>query len=122
MNIYAKEGDKVIVTEERIENGYNGDKENAKEYLEVGKIYTIDYTDVDEWSTAVNLIELPEQCFNSAHFEDYDENVKVELEVKLGSEDYLRSRGWDDKSPVVGGILFKSFAVLLDEYVSYLNN
>jgi len=69
MNIYADNGDKVVC--HTYEAGYDSDKERAKEYLEVGKIYTIDYTEVDSWSTTVYLQEFPLIPFNSVFFEDY---------------------------------------------------
>jgi hypothetical protein len=134
MNIYAKEGDKVIVTEEGIGNGYDGDKRHAEKYLEVGNIYTIDSIEVSGWSTVVNLKEFPEQCFNSVHFEDYKEpktkkdkvkkskEVKVEEVKKMTAEDFMNSKGWSEKDPIWGGALFKTIASLLNEYSIYLNN
>lgn len=73
MNIYAKYGDKVIVTDESIKNGYDCVEEHARKLLEIGKTYTINYTEVDGWTTAVFLVEFPNEEFNSVTFEDYKE-------------------------------------------------
>ena len=50
--------------------GYNYQKEKIKKYLEFGKEYTVDYTDVDSSSTDVYLQEFPDLSFNSVFFED----------------------------------------------------
>lgn len=68
MNIYAKDGDKVICS--TLDAGYEHHKEVANQYLEVGKIYTVEYTIVDSWHTDVYLKEFPEINFNSVFFED----------------------------------------------------
>ena len=70
MNIYAKNGDQVYVTEESINNGYASDRKVAKQYLTVGKIYTVNYTVVDNWHTSVELMEFPGITFNSVTFVD----------------------------------------------------
>ena len=70
MDIYAKEGTKVIVTEDSIKNGYNNVEEHARKFLKVGETYTIDCTMVDGWSTAVYIKEFPDEVFNSVSFED----------------------------------------------------
>jgi hypothetical protein len=70
MDMYAKEGTKVIVTEHTIKNGYYSVKEYAKLHLVVGETYTVVNTDVDGWSTAVHLKEIPNEIFNSISFED----------------------------------------------------
>jgi len=65
MDIYSKEGTQVMYTGE---GGYNHHKEYADEYLKVGEIYTVDYTEVDRWHTDVYLKEVPNKAFNSVHF------------------------------------------------------
>jgi hypothetical protein len=35
---------------------------------------------------------------------------------KMSAEDFLREKGWDDKNSVLGGVVFKGFAELLEEY------
>jgi hypothetical protein len=76
MNIYAKRGDKVKFSFP--DWGYNSDIEKAKEYLTVGKEYTIEKTDVSSWHTNVYLQEFPEVSFNSIMFEDVVEGVQNE--------------------------------------------
>jgi hypothetical protein len=68
MNIYALEGHKVKCS--TFDAGYEYDKEEAKKHLELGKEYTVQYTDVDSWSTDVVLDEFPNIKFNSVFFED----------------------------------------------------
>ena len=70
MDIYAKEGTKVVVTGDSIENGYDCVKEHARKFLKVGQTYTVDCTVVDEYSTDVYLKEFPDEVFNSVSFED----------------------------------------------------
>ena len=70
MNIYAKEGHKITVTEETINYGYNHHKEMANKHLKVGEVYTVDHTEVGGWHTDVYIKEVPNIAFNSVHFED----------------------------------------------------
>ena len=70
MDIYAKNGDKVIVTKETINNGTEKDKEKAKRLLEIDKEYTVEKTIVRGWSTIVYLKEFPNEQFNSVSFID----------------------------------------------------
>ena len=70
MNIYAKSGHKVVVTEEGMRSGYEPHIAIAKQYLTVGKVYTVDRTVVDNYHTDVFLQEIPGVAFNSVHFED----------------------------------------------------
>ena len=72
MNIYALAGHKVKVTEETKSNGYDHHVEQVAKYLEVGKIYTVESTDVSSWSTVVYLQEIPKVGFNSTCFEDVE--------------------------------------------------
>jgi hypothetical protein len=37
-------------------------------------------------------------------------------EIKPTAEEYLSSKGWDESNPIIGGILFKAIAQLIDEY------
>lgn len=68
MNIYAKEGDKVVCY--TFDAGYAYHQEIANKYLVIGQVYTIDHTEVDSWHTDVYLKEFPEVKFNSVFFED----------------------------------------------------
>lgn len=77
MNIYAKEGDKVIVTKKSINNGYECDKAKAQYLLEVGGIYTVDHTEVHSSCTDVYLKEFMHTSFNSVNFEDYNDDIEV---------------------------------------------
>lgn len=70
MDIYAEKEHKVTVTEKTINFGYDHDKKKANQYLKVGEIYIVDYTDVLPWSTDVYLQEFPGVRFNVVHFVD----------------------------------------------------
>lgn len=83
MNIYALEGHKVKCS--TLNAGYEGEKTKAKKHLEVGKSYTVDYTNVDNWSTDVFLKEFPGIGFNSVFFED---------EVEQISDDNMKHPDW----------------------------
>jgi len=71
MNIHAKEGDKIIVTEETIKNGSDTDRRRAEKYLEVGKIYTVDSIVVMAWTSRVLIKDLPKLTFNTVLFKNY---------------------------------------------------
>ena len=81
MEIFAVKGHKVVVTDKSRKNGYEYDTEKVDEHLEVGKEYTVDYTDVGNWSTKVYLVEVPGVSFNSVNFRS----------VKRQSEDASKS-------------------------------
>lgn len=68
MNVNADEGDKIIFSYP--ENGYEYDQEKAQKHLEVGQEYTVSYTEVSGYSTAVHLKEVPDISFNSVMFSD----------------------------------------------------
>lgn len=72
MNIFAKEGAKVvpIFKDGVLLGGYEFEKETAMNYLKEGEIYKIDYTEIHSFSTDVFLKEFPGISFNSVHFED----------------------------------------------------
>jgi hypothetical protein len=74
MNIYAKEGHKVIVTEQSARNGYQSDRDLVKKHLIINQVYTVEETFVYEWRTEVALQEFPEITFNSVSFEDYEQD------------------------------------------------
>jgi len=82
MDIYAKEGTKVIYTGE---NGYDHDREHADKYLTKDAVYTVDNTDVEGWHTSVYLKEFPEIAFNSVHFEEalVTKFTKEQIEKRL---------------------------------------
>jgi hypothetical protein len=35
---------------------------------------------------------------------------------KITGKEFLKSKGWDDKNPILGGALFNGIAELLEEY------
>jgi hypothetical protein len=66
MDIYAKEGTKVIFANPTW--GYQFDQKMAAKHLKEGAVYTVERTDVDSWHTDVYLKEVPGIAFNSVHF------------------------------------------------------
>lgn len=72
MNIYAKEGDKVIFCNPK--NGYDCDKNQCAKHLKVNQVYTVDFTDVGQSSTRVYLKEFHNVSFNSVMFDDFIED------------------------------------------------
>jgi len=68
MDIHARSGHLVTVTEESYKNGMDGD--TSKYQLEVDTTYTVDHTEVMSWSTLVFLREFPDVAFNSVNFID----------------------------------------------------
>ena len=68
MNIYALKGHKVKCA--GLESPYHYQTERAQKYLEIGKEYTIEKTEVHSSSTDVELQEFPGVEFNSTLFED----------------------------------------------------
>lgn len=70
MDIYAKKGHRVVFSNP--ESGYQHHQNTAKEYLKVGKTYTINKTEVSNYHTDVYLEEVPGVAFNSVLFEDLD--------------------------------------------------
>jgi hypothetical protein len=74
MNIYALKGHKVKCVS--LESAYEYQTERAKKYLEVGKIYTVEATEVHSSSTEVYLQEIPEIAFNSTLFCDVEKQSK----------------------------------------------
>lgn len=85
MNIYALKGYKVKC--KTLSAGYGYDKEVAKKYLEVGKQYTVEKTEVGNWHTYVLLQEFPNVKFNSVFFEDAEQQHK---KVNNQHPDYSR--------------------------------
>lgn len=71
MDIYAKEGDLVIVTEKSAKSGLEEDVANVGKHLKIGKVYTVERTEVGGWCTDVILKEVPGVRFNSVNFVDF---------------------------------------------------
>lgn len=69
-NIYAKPGTKIICDNVDKNVALWGGNSDAEGVLEVGKEYTVKYTEVHTWHTKVVLEEFPGMKFNSAHFRD----------------------------------------------------
>ena len=76
MDIYAKKGTKVKYTGD---GGYDSHKEHANKYLKVGETYTVLNTNVSGWHTDVFLQEVPNQCFNSVHFEELAKQCAIHV-------------------------------------------
>jgi len=68
MNIYAEKGHKVVFSNPKA--GYAKDQVMGDNHLTVGSTYTIEHTEVLDWSTEVTLREVKGLVFNSVLFED----------------------------------------------------
>lgn len=68
MNIYAEEGTKVKFSYPN--NGWSNDGKFAQRYIQVGEVYTVDFTVVHQSITDVYLKEVPNVSFNSVLFSE----------------------------------------------------
>lgn len=66
MDIFSEPGTRVIF--DRPNNGTKYDKDNCAEFLALGAFYTIEKTEVGDYSTRVFLREIPGRWFNSVMF------------------------------------------------------
>jgi hypothetical protein len=69
MNIYAKNGDKVIFCYP--DNGYEHDQEYCKKHLTLNGVYTVELTEVGQSYSSVILQEIPNKSFNTVMFRDF---------------------------------------------------
>lgn len=99
MNIYANEGDKVKFSYP--ENGYDYDIEKGKKYLEVGKVYTVDYTDVHSYTTDVYIKEVPNISFNSVLFSDTDDKKEMMNNLNTLLEDLTSAYKLDNNVAIL---------------------
>lgn len=71
MDINAKRGHIVFVSEWSSQNGTDYDIKKVKAHLVIGKVYEIATIEVHGWSTDVTLKGVEGIIFNAANFEDY---------------------------------------------------
>lgn len=71
MNPHASKGTRIIFSNPNYGMPY--DSELAAKFLETGKTYTVDRTEVYSSFTKVFLIEVPDVPFNSVLFADVDQ-------------------------------------------------
>lgn len=72
MDIYAKPGTKVKYLGK---NGYDAERERAKEFLEVGAVLTVKEIDVHSWVSYALFEEVPGVWFNTVMFEEVEDSV-----------------------------------------------
>ena len=82
MDIHSKEGTEITVTESSIKNGYDHVENHAREHLKVGEIYTVEKTEVSNWTTSVFLKEFPGEIFNSVSFRAYNGKIYTKADMK----------------------------------------
>lgn len=80
----AKSGDKVTVTKESLENGYEWDSEKAKAFLKIGHIYTVSIAWEDDLYINVKLEEFPDEYFNGHVFVEYTQDEPTKIIGKIG--------------------------------------
>ena len=68
MDIYTKTGSKIVLA--FYDKGMESDIKNAKKYLKLNDVYTLDKTEVYEDITFIYLSEFPGIRFNSLQFEN----------------------------------------------------
>jgi len=78
MNIYAKKGEKITVTEETIKYGSDTDRRRAEKYLAVGKTYTVYSIVVMAWCSKVFIKEVPKLPFNTVFFKHQEPEISKE--------------------------------------------
>jgi len=71
MTIWAGRGDKVRFMGE---NGTDCDKAHSSAFLNKGEVYTVQKCHISSSYTSVELVEIPNKCFNSVHFKDVSIN------------------------------------------------
>ncbi len=85
MNIFALKGHKIKFTNPKA--GYPLDQKMGLEHLEIGKEYTVEYTEVSDYSASVILQEIPKIKFNSVLFSDV---VPQDFSLDAKHADYCR--------------------------------
>ncbi len=93
MNIYALKGHKVRCTQ--LDSPYEYQTERAKKHLEIGKVYSVERTEVRSSSTNVVLQEIPNVEFNSTLFED------VEAQSEEDNQKHPDYWKYHDKEPLM---------------------
>lgn len=79
MNIHTAEGSKVVFAFP--ENGYEGEQESIKKYMEVGDVFTVEFVDIGQSYTNVYLKEITERGFNSVFFANVNDSVTEKFNV-----------------------------------------
>ncbi len=78
MSLKTPSGAKVKVTSQTANNGYDPDKKQVREMLEIGKEYTVKDMMVGRSESSVRLEELPEARFNTVMFVNASEFSEAE--------------------------------------------
>lgn len=69
MNIETPIGDRIVFWHPR--NGMSGDVEKGKHFLKIGQVYILASIEVHQSSSAIRLLEVPDQWFNSVQFSNW---------------------------------------------------
>lgn len=97
MNIYAKRGHKVKYCYPN--NGYDYDRELCNKHLTQNSVYTVEFFEVESFSSRIYLQEVPEIAFNTVMFCDYTEpefKTGVEL-IAAERKRQIEVEGWTEK-------------------------
>ena len=78
MELFTPENKKVRFSFPK--NGYDHDTKYSLEHLQVGAIYTVHKTNVHDFSSSIELKELPGKTFNLIQFENIDSVSEEEIE------------------------------------------
>jgi hypothetical protein len=95
-DIVLRNGAKLVVTEQSINNGYVWDVEKAKKLLQVGGVYTVDTGWEHDLHVTVILKEFPGESFNGLTFENcIVEKTEYEKELWRSVNYRMREEGFD---------------------------
>jgi hypothetical protein len=89
MDIYSKPG---VVVYYLGENGYDGDREYANQYMRKGLAFTVKTISIGTWRTDVEFEEIPGKWFNSVMFEEVkkvkytDDDIKWIKQYRVDNE------------------------------------
>lgn len=81
----ANSGDKVTVTKDSLESGYQWDSEKAKAFLTPGHIYTVEIAWEHDLYITVVLEEFPDEYFNGYVFVEYKQDEPAKIIGKIGT-------------------------------------
>lgn len=94
LSIYAAPGQKVRLLASFAHSGYESERVAAKQYLRLGKVYTVKQTRVFQSHSLVELEEVPDRSFNTIHFESLTPlSPEQELAQEQQHPDYIRYFG-----------------------------
>ena len=96
MDIKTRPGSKVVVTPNSAHNGYTIHQAQVGHLLLIGQHYTVKRVRVELWSSSVELVEFPEELFNTVNFENVlpsPEELLAQVTTEIDSNGILMDTG-----------------------------